>query len=33
MKTNKYMILKEFENNLIHIVDLLGTKATDNIEL
>ena len=30
---NKYKILKEFENNMILIQDILGTSATDNIQL
>ena len=33
MATNKYHILKEYKTNLMNIIDLLGTKATSNIEL
>ena len=31
--TDKYKILKEFENNLMLLTDLLGSKSTDNEQL
>ena len=31
--SEKYKILKEFESNLILIMDILGSKSTDNIQL
>ena len=30
---NKYTILKKYETNLMHIVDLLGNGETDNLQL
>ena len=31
--SEKYKILKQFESNLILIMDILGSKSTDNIQL
>ena len=31
--TDKYKILKEFENNLVLLMDILGSNSTDNIQL
>ena len=30
---SKYQILKEYETNLMNIIDILGDGSTDNIEL